>query len=83
MTKKIIHVGVGRFGQRWCSEFLKSNVADGTIEVAALVDADPKALAYGREVLGLPAESCFTDAARAFTQVRADFCTVVVQPAQH
>ena len=83
MRQRVIHVGIGVFGRRWCSEFLKSNVADGTIEVVALVDVDPKALAYGREVLGLPADRCFTDAARAFAQVPADFCTVVVTPEHH
>ena len=45
LTQKVIHVGIGVFGKRWCSEFLKTNVADGTIEVVALVDIDPKALA--------------------------------------
>jgi predicted dehydrogenase len=83
VAQRVIHIGIGVFGRRWCSEFLKTNIADGTIEVAALVDVDPKALAYGREVLGLPEERCFTDAARAFAQVPADFCTVAVQPAHH
>ena len=83
MTQRVIHVGIGVFGRRWCSEFLKTNVADGTIEVAAIVDVDPKALAYGRDVLGLPAERCYSDAARAFREVPADFCTVVVTPEHH
>lgn len=83
MTQRVIHVGVGVFGRRWCSEFLKTNIADGTIEVVALVDLDPDALDYGRQQLGLPLERCYTDARRAFSEVRADFCTVVVQPAHH
>ena len=83
MAQRVIHIGIGVFGRRWCSEFLKTNVVDGTIEIAALVDADPAALEYGRKVLGVPAERCFTDADRAFGQVPADFCTVVVQPAHH
>ena len=83
MTQRVIHVGIGVFGRRWCAEFLKSNVADDTIEVVALVDLDPAALAYGRQCLGLPESRCYTDAARAFREVRADFCTVVVTPAHH
>ena len=52
MTKRVIHVGVGSFGKRWCREFLAANVADGTIEVVAIVDTDEAALAFGRETLG-------------------------------
>ncbi|MCL4760851.1 MAG: Gfo/Idh/MocA family oxidoreductase [Burkholderiales bacterium] len=83
MSQRVIHVGIGVFGRRWCSEFLKSNVADGTIEVVALVDLDRDALEAGRQSLGLPAERCYTDAARAFDEVAADFCTVAVTPAHH
>ena len=83
MTQKVIHVGIGVFGKRWCREFLKTNVADRTIEVVALVDLDPKALEYSRAALGLPAERCYTDARRAFAENKADFCTVVVTPAHH
>lgn len=83
MPQRVIHVGIGVFGKRWCTEFLKTNVADGTIEVVALVDVDPQALEYGRSALGLPPQRCFTDAARAFAQVEADFCTVVVPPEHH
>ena len=83
MAQKVIHVGVGVFGRRWCSEFLKTNVADGTIDVVTLVDVDPAALAYGRAALGLPAERCYTDPERAFAETDAEFCTVVVQPQHH
>jgi predicted dehydrogenase len=81
--QRVIHVGIGVFGKRWCTEFLKANVADGTIEVAALVDVDPQALAYGRDALGIDPARCYTDAARAFAETRADFCTVVVTPEHH
>ena len=83
MAQRVIHVGIGVFGRRWCAEFLKTNVADGTIEVVALVDLDRDALAYGRAVLGIPEARCYTDAARAFAEVPADFCTVAVTPAHH
>ena len=83
MAQKVIHVGVGVFGKRWCTEFLKTNIADGTIEVVAVVDSDPQALAYGRDALGLPPQRAYTDPAAAFAATKADFCTVVVTPQHH
>jgi predicted dehydrogenase len=83
MAKKVIHVGVGTFGRRWCTEFLAGNVADGTIEVMAVVDPDEEALAFGRKALGLPDKSCYRDAKAAFAGQRADFCTIVVPPDRH
>ena len=83
MTKKIIHVGVGRFGQRWCSEFLQRNIADGTVEVVAIVDVSPEALAAGAKLLKLPADKCYTDAEKAFAENKVDFCTIVVPPDTH
>ena len=81
--QRVIHVGIGTFGKRWCREFLKQNVDDGTIQVVALVDMDPASLEYGRAQLGLPDSACFTDARAAFAAVPADFCTVVVPPNHH
>ncbi len=83
MAQKVIHVGVGGFGKRWCREFLRTNIDDETIEVVALADIDPANLAYGRAALGLPAHACFTDPRRAFASVKADFCTIVVPPDVH
>jgi predicted dehydrogenase len=83
MAQRVIHAGIGTFGKRWCRDFLKANVDDGTIEVVALVDLDRENLDFGRSVLGLPPERCFTDASEAFATVPADFCTVAVTPAHH
>jgi predicted dehydrogenase len=85
MTKKVIHVGVGLFGRRWCSEFLTPNIADGTIEVIGVVDVDPKNLEVGRKILKLPENVCFTDPSAAFAALaaQADFCTIVVPPNHH
>jgi predicted dehydrogenase len=83
MTKRVIHVGVGRFGQRWCSEFLKRNIEDGTVEVVAIVDVSPEALKQGAALLRLPADKCYTDPEKAFAENRADFCTIVVPPDTH
>jgi predicted dehydrogenase len=83
MAKKVVQVGVGSFGRRWCTEFLPANVADGTIEVVGIVDVDEEALEFGRKALGLPASACFTDAAAAFKVAQPDFCTIVVPPDRH
>ena len=68
MTQRVIHVGVGSFGQRWCREWLAGNIVDRTIEVVAVVDVRPEAAALGGTILGLPPERCFTDAATAFAE---------------
>jgi predicted dehydrogenase len=83
MTQRVIHVGVGSFGQRWCREWLAGNTVDGTIEVVAVVDVRPEAAALGGSILRLPPERCFTDAATAFAKVPADFCTIAVPPEFH
>jgi predicted dehydrogenase len=83
MTKRIIHVGVGRFGQRWCSEFLARNIADGTVEVVAIVDVSREALDAGAKLLGLPTDKCYTDPDKAFAENKVDFCTIVVPPDTH
>jgi len=83
VPQRVIHVGVGVFGKRWCSDFLRANVADGTIAVVALVDRNPENLKAGQAALGLRDDQCFLDAARAFAAVPADFCTVATTPAHH
>jgi predicted dehydrogenase len=83
MSKRVIHVGVGSFGQRWCSEFLAANIADKTIEVVAIADINPQALKRGAEILGMSENRCHTDIAKAFDENEADFCTVVVPPNHH
>jgi predicted dehydrogenase len=83
MTKRVIHVGVGSFGRRWCNEFLAANIADRTIEVVAIADVDPAAVKLGAAALRLPDSKCYTDIGKAFAENAADFCTVVVPPNHH
>ena len=83
MTKRVIHVGIGSFGRRWCTEFLAANIADKTIEVVAIVDVDPQALKFGAAALGQPDNKCYLDIAKAFAENAADFCTIVVPPGRH
>jgi predicted dehydrogenase len=83
MPLKVIQIGAGGWGQRWCQEFLPANVSDGLIEVVALVDQDLENLATARSFLGLREDQCYADVGKALSEVKADFCTVVVPPAVH
>jgi predicted dehydrogenase len=83
MALKVIQIGAGGWGQRWCQEFLPINVSDGLIEVVALVDQDPLNLAKARSPLGLREDQCYTDVNKALAETKADFCTVVVPPVVH
>lgn len=85
MTKKyrMIQVGTGGQGARWCSHFLPPNIADGRVEVVAAVDVNPAAHIHAQEHLGLPPERCYTDLQRALDENPADFCAIVTPPAFH
>ena len=83
MALRMIQVGTGGIGARWCGDFLPPNVDAGLIEVVAAVDINPDALQNARESLGLSAAQCYTDIQRAFDENPADFCTVVVPPFSH
>jgi predicted dehydrogenase len=80
---RMIQVGTGGFGATWCQQFLPPAVREGRVEVVAAVDLNPAALENARRYLGLPPERCYTDVRRAFAEHPADFCTVVVPPADH
>ena len=65
MALRMIQVGTGGFGARWCMDFLPPNVEAGLIEVVAAVDVNPDALQTARESLGLSAAQCYTDIQQA------------------
>ncbi|MFC4776325.1 Gfo/Idh/MocA family protein [Paenibacillus sp. GCM10023252] len=83
MAYQVIQVGTGGFGRLWCENFLPDNVKDGLIEVAAAVDLSTDALHNAKQHLGLRDDQCYTDIQKAFAEVKADFCTIVVPPAFH
>ncbi|MGC4104855.1 MAG: Gfo/Idh/MocA family oxidoreductase [Thermomicrobiales bacterium] len=83
MTRTMIQVGTGGMGNAWCRSILPPEVANGTVEVVAAVDVQEAALVNAQEGLGLRPEQCYTDIERAFSEHRADFCTVVVPPKFH
>ena len=61
--QRVIHVGIGTFGKRWCREFLRTNVDDCTIEVVATTP--PHGTVPGFRFVSDPAET--TD--RVFAQI--------------
>ena len=83
MALKVIQIGAGGWGQRWCQEFLPVNMRDGLIEVVAAVDQDLENLAKARSFLGLREDQCYEEVEKALSEVKADFCTIVVPPAVH
>lgn len=83
MPLKMIQVGTGGIGARWCRTFLPPFVERGDIEVVAAVDVVPEVLVNAQEGLGLQPSQCYTDLEQACREHDADFLTVVVPPAHH
>ncbi|MBM4437510.1 MAG: Gfo/Idh/MocA family oxidoreductase, partial [Actinobacteria bacterium] len=83
MAYRMIQVGTGGHGKAWCERFLPPNVQDDLLQVVAAVDVNPAALANAQQFLGLRDSQCYTDLTRALDENPADFCSVVVPPAQH
>src|SRR5450759_2475216 len=78
-----IQIGVGGFGQHWCTAVLPRLKELGLAEVVAAVDINPEALALAKDQLGLSESQLYTSAEKAFAEVKADFVTIVVPPAFH
>jgi len=83
MTYRMIQVGTGGMGAYWCRHFVPEFVRNGQVQVVAAVDVVPEHLINAKEGFGLTDERLYTDAAKAFAEVEADFCTIVVPPAYH
>ncbi len=83
MTYRMIQIGLGEMGRNWCEVALPPNIEDGLIEVVAAVDINPATLPLAQESLGLHPNQCYTDLNQALAENQADFCTIVVTPAQH
>ncbi|MFH1569028.1 MAG: Gfo/Idh/MocA family oxidoreductase [Gemmatimonadota bacterium] len=78
-----VHIGVGGFGQHWCTAVLPRLRALGLAVPVAAVDINPEVLGRAREQLGLAEGDLFTSAARALDERHPDFVTIVVPPASH
>ncbi len=78
-----VHIGVGGWGQHWCTEVLPRLKRIGLAQAVAAVDINPEALANAQEQLNLSEGQLYSDAEEAIVQTRPDFVTIVVPPAFH
>jgi len=79
--KRCLMIGAGGMAGNWLRRFF-APFGDRMV-VAGVVDVDPKILESARADLGLTASQCFTDMAKAFAEVEADFCGIAIPPAYH
>lgn len=80
---KYIHIGVGGFGQHWCTAVLPRLKELGLAKAVAAVDIDPVVLPKAKQQLGLADNQLYTSAEHALAEHKADFITIVVPPALH
>lgn len=78
-----IQIGVGGWGEHWCTEVLPRLGALGLAKTVAAVDIKPGVLPRAKETLGLSDNQLHTSAEEALSMHKADFITIVVPPSQH
>lgn len=76
---KVIQAGVGGFGRYWVEHL----TAFPGIELAALVDTDPAALAVAGKLSGVPAAAHFGSVEEALAAVPAELFVCITPPAMH
>lgn len=76
---RVIQIGLGGFGRGW-AELARG--AEG-VELAAVTDPAPAALAWARETLGLPEDVVFPALEAALDAVAAEAVLVVTPPETH
>jgi predicted dehydrogenase len=80
---KYIQIGVGGFGQHWCTVVLPRLAELNLAQPVAAVDINREVLSKAREQLHLEERRLYTSAAQALAENEADFITIVVPPAFH
>jgi predicted dehydrogenase len=78
-----VQIGVGGWGQHWCTEVLPRLKRLGLAEPVAAVDLNPDTLPKAKEQLGLSDSQLYTCAELALKDHQADFIIVVVPPSAH
>ena len=78
-----IHIGVGGWGQHWCTAVLPRLRELGLAVPIAAVDINRDVLGKAKNQLGLADDQLYTSAAQALAERKADFITIVVPPAFH
>ncbi|HIG47827.1 MAG TPA: Gfo/Idh/MocA family oxidoreductase [candidate division Zixibacteria bacterium] len=79
--KRCLMIGAGGMASGWIRHFYPR--FGDRHEIVALVDVNPDVLNEAGDFLGLPANRRYTDMETAFTEVEADYCTIVIPPAYH
>ncbi|MFQ6098864.1 MAG: Gfo/Idh/MocA family protein [Armatimonadota bacterium] len=79
--KRCLMIGAGGFAGAWIRQFLPP--FSDRMEIVGLVDINPEALGSSGDFLGLPVDRRFDDMQRAFDEVEADFCAIVIPPVVH
>ncbi len=80
---RFVLVGAGGMGASWCRDVFTHLRERGKGELVAAVDVVPEHLRNPQEILGLPADRCYTDLARALDENEADAVTIVTPPEHH
>lgn len=80
---RYVQIGVGGFGQHWCTAVLPRLTTLGLAVPVAAVDINPTVLTRAKSQLGLSDTQLYTSAAQAVAEHRPDFITIVVPPASH
>jgi predicted dehydrogenase len=80
MTVRIIHVGMGGWGQDWAKNAIPK-VKD--VQPVAWVDSNPASLAQIQKTLGFPAAGCFESLDAAFAAVDAEAVVATVSVPAH
>ncbi|MGH2560565.1 MAG: Gfo/Idh/MocA family protein [Thermomicrobiales bacterium] len=80
MTVRIIHAGLGGWGQDWAKNAVPKVE---TVQTVACVDSNPASLAQVQTALGVPANQCFDSLAAAFAAVEADAVLATVSVPAH
>lgn len=81
MAIRLIHVGLGNWGQNWESAVL-STVTD-IIDVVAFVDAHDATLETAQKALGLPSKLCYSDLDKAIAATDSDAVLATVPVTAH
>lgn len=79
--KRCLMLGAGGMAGGWIRNFFPAFAE--RMEIVGLVDIKEDVLHGSGDFLGLPKSARFTDAAKAFEKVEADFCTIVTPPWVH
>ncbi len=82
--KRFIQIGLGGWGGYWVHTVMPWLIRElNLVEAAAVCDTNPETFVGAMHHYGLPAEKCYTDAAKAFAENEADFAVIVTPPWKH